>query len=49
MHFVCSFCAGFCIGWVIGRMVIRLKKRNAFDMDIVPEENPNDDGPDAVA
>lgn len=43
MSFVCSFCIGFGIGWMIGRIVKMLKKRNAFDMTIIPEEETNGD------
>ena len=43
MIFVYSFCVGFSVGWVIGRITKILKKRNAFDMTIVPEEEINDD------
>ena len=43
MIFVYSFCVGFSVGWVIGRITKILKKRNAFDMTIVPEEETNDD------
>ena len=43
MIIVYSFCIGFSVGWVIGRITKILKKRNAFDMTIVPEEEINDD------
>lgn len=43
MIFVYSFCIGFCIGWMIGRIVKMLKKRNAFDMTIIPEEEIDDE------
>ena len=43
MSFVYSFCIGFCIGWMIGRIVKMLKKRNAFDMTIIPEEETDDE------
>ncbi len=43
MIYVCSFCIGFGIGWMISRIVKMLKKRNAFDMAIIPEEETNDD------
>jgi hypothetical protein len=43
MIIIYSFCIGFSIGWVIGRITKILKKRNAFDMTIVPEEEINDD------
>ena len=43
MIFVYSFCVGFGIGWMIGRITKILKKRNAFDTTIVPEEETNDD------
>jgi hypothetical protein len=39
MIFICSFCIGFGIAWVISRAVKMLKKRNAFDMTIIPEED----------
>lgn len=43
MIIVCSFCVGFSIGWMIGRIVKMLKKHNAFDMTIIPEEETDDD------
>ena len=43
MIIVCSFCIGFGIGWMIGRIAKMLKKRNAFDMTIIPEEETNGD------
>lgn len=43
MIIVGSFCIGFCIGWMIGRITKILKKRNAFDMTIIPEEETSDD------
>lgn len=43
MIIVYSFCIGFSVGWVIGRITKILKKRNAFDMTNVPEEETNDD------
>ena len=43
MIIVGSFCIGFGIGWMIGRIVKMLKKRNAFDVTIIPEEETDDD------
>ena len=43
MSFVYSFCIGFSIGWMIDRVTKILKKRNAFDMTIIPEEETNGD------
>lgn len=43
MSFVYSFCVGFGIGWIIDRIVTMLKKRNAFDMTIIPEEETDDE------
>jgi hypothetical protein len=49
MIFVYSFCIGFGIGWTIGHITKMLKKRNAFDMTIVPEEESNDNEPAEMA
>lgn len=49
MIFTYSFCIGFGIGWMIGRIVKMLKKRNAFDMTIIPEEESNDNKPAEMA
>lgn len=43
MIFVYSFCIGFGIGWMIDRVTKMLKKHNAFDMTIIPEEETNGD------
>ena len=43
MIFVYSFCIGFGIGWTINRITKMLKKRNAFDMTIVPEEEEDEE------
>ena len=49
MIFVYGFYIGFGIGWTIGRITKMLKKRNAFDMTIVPEEESNDNKPAEMA
>ena len=49
MSFVYSFCIGFSIGWMIGRVTKILKKRNAFDMTIIPEEEISDAEPAEMA